>query len=187
MVATDSRAPTMTGAVTGRDLTEEAIEPRERSGEILANAARGYGAGIEEMLGGNPALANTRDGEGRTPLWVAVQHGRLAVVELLLAYGADIDARNDWGETALHWAARRGALAAIKLLTERGASVGARDLWGKTPLERALEAGRYEAASLLHAPINRRRFQPFRRSVTRYGKALQWSRLLALPTRPAMR
>jgi ankyrin repeat protein len=57
-----------------------------------------------------------------------------AVVQLLVARGADVRARSKVGETALMDAAARGDLAAAKLLLERGADVNAIDHRGYTPL-----------------------------------------------------
>jgi ankyrin repeat protein len=57
-----------------------------------------------------------------------------AVVELLVARGADVRARSKIGETALMDAAARGDLAAARLLLARGAEVNAADHRGYTPL-----------------------------------------------------
>ena len=57
-----------------------------------------------------------------------------AIVQLLVAHGADVKARSKVGETALMDAAARGDLAAAKLLVERGADVNAVDHRGYTPL-----------------------------------------------------
>ena len=57
-----------------------------------------------------------------------------AVVQLLVAHGADVKARSKVGETALMDAAARGDLAAAKLLVERGVDVNAVDHRGYTAL-----------------------------------------------------
>ena len=57
-----------------------------------------------------------------------------AVVQLLVARGADVRARSKVGETALMDAAARGDLAATRLLLERGADVNAVDHRGYTAL-----------------------------------------------------
>jgi uncharacterized protein len=58
----------------------------------------------------------------------------MAIVELLVARGADVKARSKVGETALMDAAARGDRAASKLLLARGADVNAVDHRGYTPL-----------------------------------------------------
>ena len=54
--------------------------------------------------------------------------GQLAVVEVLLAHGADVNARDGDGYTALFWAARGGRAAVVELLLAHGADVAARVL-----------------------------------------------------------
>ena len=76
---------------------------------------------------------------------------KLAIMELLLAFGADIEQRgvNDW--TPLHWAAARGDERGVALLLGHGANPEARtsidDL--TTPLEEAERAGQENTAALL--------------------------------------
>jgi ankyrin repeat protein len=43
-----------------------------------------------------------RDDDGHTPLHIAAMHGRYAVVELLVARGANMDEENDEGLTPRH-------------------------------------------------------------------------------------
>lgn len=57
-----------------------------------------------------------------------------AVVELLIARGADVRARSKIGETALMDAATRGDATAAKMLIAKGADVNARDHRGYTAL-----------------------------------------------------
>jgi ankyrin repeat protein len=57
-----------------------------------------------------------------------------AVVELLIARGADVRARSKVGETALMDAATRGDAAAAKMLIAKGADVNARDHRGYSAL-----------------------------------------------------
>ena len=57
-----------------------------------------------------------------------------AVVDLLIAHGADVRARSKTGETALMDVATRGDAAAAKLLLAKGADVNAKDHRGYTAL-----------------------------------------------------
>jgi len=63
------------------------------------------------------ADVNGYDNEKATPLACAASCGSLAVVEILLAHGADVNAGYDYGKTALHWAIQAGSVdCARKLL-----------------------------------------------------------------------
>jgi ankyrin repeat protein len=75
--------------------------------------------------------------------WAAFQ-GSVAMAELLLAVGADINARtpasaDDPGFTPLHMAARYVQFAMVDYLIEHGAAVNMRDQHGATPLSVALD------------------------------------------------
>jgi uncharacterized protein len=81
----------------------------------------------------------------------AEREDRLAVVELLLAQGADIGQRgiNDW--TPLHWAAAGDDVPAVELLLAHGADPAARTRIDAraTPLEEAETLGKTRAAEVL--------------------------------------
>ncbi|MBB6049898.1 ankyrin repeat domain-containing protein [Armatimonas rosea] len=73
---------------------------------------------------GFPPEPGTR---GSTPLHTAAAHGFVAVMQLLIAHKADLDAlagRADSPETALTKAVQANEAAAVKLLLEHGAKVG---------------------------------------------------------------
>ena len=67
------------------------------------------------------------------PLHAAVEKGREAAAELLLARGARVDAKDPSGQTALHLAVCWGRENLVRLLLKTGADVNARDNNGRTP------------------------------------------------------
>ncbi|MBW8039124.1 MAG: hypothetical protein FVQ85_03900 [Planctomycetes bacterium] len=92
-----------------------------------------------------------------TPLHGASAYGRIRVVKLLLAKGADVNKGNEGSKRPLHYAARHGHTKVMKILLEHGAKVTAKDKSGwitpgwKTPLKSAAGNGQIEAAKLLLA------------------------------------
>ena len=91
-----------------------------------------------------------------TPLHWAALRGDTPMAELLLTYGADVNAKADG--TPLHWAVspqHHKPVSACKemmeLLLARGANVNAKDEDGQTPLYRAVSAPNTEMAELLLA------------------------------------
>jgi len=85
---------------------------------------------------------------GLTALHRAANRGDLAVVEALLAKGADVNARALAKQTPLHLAVTKEI---AQLLISKGAQVEARDRWGRTPLFWAAGAGRKEVVQALLA------------------------------------
>ncbi|KAL2830861.1 ankyrin repeat-containing domain protein [Aspergillus cavernicola] len=59
-------------------------------------------------------------GWGRTPLSIAAERGRVGVMKLLLAHGADTASLDHEGRTSLDWAVWRGSDKAAYLLLRRG-------------------------------------------------------------------
>lgn len=94
-----------------------------------------------------------------TPLTFAARLGRIEIMELLIAKGADVNARTRhnaatdewrWGEDApLHYAAAAGPPDAIDLLLANKADINAVDQHGDTPLWRAVNKGRVTIVQLL--------------------------------------
>lgn len=58
---------------------------------------------------------------GYTPLFVAVHHSRLEVVQTSVEHGADVNREKTWGSTPLLWAVERKMLELVKLLLQSGA------------------------------------------------------------------
>ncbi|KAK3255290.1 hypothetical protein CYMTET_35519, partial [Cymbomonas tetramitiformis] len=64
---------------------------------------------------------------GETSLWSPVEKGQAAVVESLLAKGADVSVANQAGVTVLHLAAGNGHKDVAERLVAKGADVSATD------------------------------------------------------------
>lgn len=112
-------------------------------------AAAGDVAQATDLLRLDPRLVNADDGNGHTPLHVAVDQGRRDAAKLLLDRGANVQAQDNCGWTPLHTAAYAGRKAVAELLIARGADVNALDRRQQTPLRLAEKWRHPEVAGLL--------------------------------------
>lgn len=122
-------------------------------------AALDHGHVVEALLkrGADP---EAMDSEGRTPLRIAVEHGRLPAVRALLAAGADSGTRATADDlTALDFAAGGGDGHILRAILFHTADVNAADSLGCTALHRAAlnnQAGAIdvlvEAGAIIDAP-----------------------------------
>lgn len=89
---------------------------------------------------------------GQTALHLAVRHGRVVMVRLLLSCGARADVQDVQGTTALMFACERGHTHIVRLLLERGhCDLALTDQRGLTALSLALQGSHGDSASLLQA------------------------------------
>lgn len=161
------------------DLLKAGAEVTRYSGQLLNLAARAsrmdlierlvaYGAEVESVDGGivgvisdlsiarylldHGASADQTSKNRQPPLTYVVrgdkgEHPEKA--QLLLDYGAAVNAITPNGKTALHYAAKAGFLTIVTLLLEHGANPDLRDEDGETALSLAQTAGKTEVAALL--------------------------------------
>jgi ankyrin repeat protein len=126
--------------------------------DIFSPIKKGDLEKIEALLAQDPALLNSQNESGRTPLLEAVLSRQPAVCEFLLAKGADCNLANKEGFSPLHFAAFLGEVELAKMLIAKGASFTANaNVIGATPLDLAVNAGRKEMVTLLiakGAPLN---------------------------------
>ncbi len=127
---------------------------------LIYAAARGFALVVRRLLDAG-ADTEARYGNDLTALMWSAGHedgvgaaAAVAVVELLVARGAVIDAADNRGRTALMIAAERGDAAVVETLILRGADRALRDMAGKTARDLAASdavretlAGRSDAAT----------------------------------------
>lgn len=126
-----------------RGLTPDAFDLNGETALVaaaFAGAARSTTVLLES--GADPNLVvRSRRAHGWTPLFAATVAGRLEVIRLLLAAGAEVDVADDHGRTPLLYAALHGQSAAALLLVRGGADPRRADEVGRTPLSVATSLG----------------------------------------------
>ncbi|XP_070706960.1 KN motif and ankyrin repeat domain-containing protein 1-like [Pempheris klunzingeri] len=92
---------------------------------------------------------------GQTALMLAVSHGRMDMVQALLAQGAQVNLQDDEGSTALMCASEHGHADIVRLLlAQPDCDATLTDSDESTALSIALEAGHNDIAVLLYAHAN---------------------------------
>ncbi|MBN1938147.1 MAG: ankyrin repeat domain-containing protein, partial [Candidatus Aminicenantes bacterium] len=148
------------GDFTGFKLTPSSVAPgappRRAPAPVSMNIFQAAQAGnlerVKALVEGDPALADSRNPGGRTPLIIAVAGRQTAVVEYLLSKGADINAADSFQTTPLLMACAAGApVEIVRLLVEKGADVNSVAKYSGKPLDSALDAGNAEIIAYLEA------------------------------------
>lgn len=142
-----------TFAAIAQMLQDHGAEVTLAAAVALDDAAR-----VRELLAANPGALREITWRGGGLLTVAVEHGRLEMVRLLLDLGADPDERTileqleeptpSWGSPLWH-AAQAGHYEIAELLLDRGADPNANLYASGWPLWRALQHGQHAVAQLL--------------------------------------
>jgi hypothetical protein len=86
---------------------------------------------------------------GDTVLHVAAGNSDLALVELCMGYGVDVDPLNEQGQTPLHLAAMKAECTVVRLLVELGADLNICNGIGESPLMLVCRRGASDAARYL--------------------------------------
>ncbi|XP_053186645.1 KN motif and ankyrin repeat domain-containing protein 4-like [Scomber japonicus] len=89
---------------------------------------------------------------GQTALHLAVRHGRVVMVRLLLSCGADANMQDSQGTTALMFASEKGYTHIARLLLERSqCDLTLTDKRGRTALSITMQGSHTDTAALLQA------------------------------------
>ena len=92
---------------------------------------------------------NENGGYYGTPLCAAAARGCLGVAQVLVKYGAQVDAAGGNGWSPLLWASDSGCLEIVQLMLDHCAGINFRDPSNRTPLSLAWENGHIEIVMLL--------------------------------------
>jgi len=123
------------------DVEEEApakpVDPKLQ--QLISKVRSGNLEQVKAILSDSPELVNAGDRAGSTALHHAAGFGTIAMMQLLLDKGADVNAANKRKSTPLFWAIADESK--VRLLIGRGANVNARTVEGFTPVYLAAIAG----------------------------------------------
>ncbi|MEN5083868.1 ankyrin repeat domain-containing protein [Bosea sp. TWI1241] len=116
--------------------------------DLHALVAAGDLPGIERAIGSGAAL-DTRDGQGRTPLLLAVAENRSAIAKALLAAGADLNAQAVNSDTPWLLAGASGRSEIIAAMLPLKPDLTLRNRYGGNALIPACERAHVETVRLL--------------------------------------
>ena len=122
---------------------------RFETNSIYDAAFKGNIDDVRARLKAQPDLLNADDFLALSPLHRAVQGGQTAVVQLLLAQGADTASYDENGNRPLDWAVFLGENNIVKMLIDGRADVNAKGAQGKSPLDLAVQQGFLSTADML--------------------------------------
>ncbi len=138
------QAAAQTGQVEIAELLLAAGAPLDIcTAAMLGNVDR-----IKAFLHADPNLVHATGAHQLPVLYHAAVRGNIAVAEMLLAHGADVNA-GEGKNTALHGAVFFRQIEMVRWLLEHGANVNAKDFQSKTPLAIAHKQGHSDIAALL--------------------------------------
>jgi ankyrin repeat protein len=133
-----------------KDYAQKNCEMKEALDQRLLGTAKIRDKALAHFLLNAGADVDKEDKYDNTPLHEAVYQGHKDIVELLLAYGADVNkAAKVSGCSPLFPAVAYGHKDIVELLIEAGADVNMRDKTEYTPLNSASYQGHKEIAELL--------------------------------------
>lgn len=123
--------------------------PIMNENEFFDACRRGDLTTVQQLCAGNPALVHAVDMKGFTPLILAAYNEQAAIVDFLLANGADINVQDAAGNTALMGVSFKGYKDIAKKLIDAGADVNLRNSNGAPALTFAATFGHLQIAEWL--------------------------------------
>lgn len=128
-----------------QDVAQKLAKFLPKTDKTMANAGaflrrlafEGNVVGMQRLIEATGVDVNCKDRNNDTPLFHAMQDGKLDAAMYLINHGADIKAVGSGGETMLHCAAAWD-LGLVKYLVEHGLDVNAKSKLGVTPLHHAV-------------------------------------------------
>lgn len=139
---------------SGGGSNTEAVLPEAQVVEIVNAVDAKDLTKVSSLLQANPKLVSAEFTGGGPDndcplLMIAADKGDKPMAELLLRYGANVNAKNDDGEVALHYAALDGYTDVVQILLDHNADVNVKSEVGATPISLAEKAGKSDVVALL--------------------------------------
>ncbi|GAV02458.1 hypothetical protein RvY_13021 [Ramazzottius varieornatus] len=150
MVLNGRRYETLVDRLDSQILTK-LLNARDDFGCTVIHYAAAAKGGLDGSLVHMGASLTTKDAKARSPLYVAVEHGRYSVTKRLLGTKDVFEVINDAdyeGKTPLHVASGHGHAKLVQLLLTNGALIQ-KDREGRTALHAAVGGDHAEVARLL--------------------------------------
>jgi ankyrin repeat protein len=122
-----------------------------------------------------------RDVYELTPCAVASARGHTAIVKILLANGADINATGNSGWSYCHLAACRGRINTLRVLVSHKVPFDTLDDQGRTPHDLANQYGHHQVVAYLDALVRIRHITCFLIGIRRGTNRQGMGELLLLP------
>lgn len=110
---------------------------------------------VEHLLNvGSKNLLISRDNDLRNALHIAASEGHVALVEILIKNGLDVEAKDKNGQSPLFLASQAGHLQIATLLLKEGCGRNTCDKYNQTPLHVAAAAGQLDVVTMLASSTN---------------------------------
>jgi uncharacterized protein len=144
------RSVAFVGAVLILGACDEKKEEKKDSSlsqEMVRAIVQDKPADVKTLLDKGEALDAKQNGQ--TALHLAAMNGKVDILTILIARGADVNVQDENGITPLMLAARDGRVEAVQALVAQGAKITVQDKLGENALHIAAAHGKKDVVSLL--------------------------------------